>query len=308
MIDIRLRTKVADAAVKELAGRVLGHRDYDLLLTGPTWVRMPDNRPLCVYLPGALTAACTDDVYQILHGLKGFTTDNRGAASGTRRIRAGSGTTPTTRTRSVPVASSVVGAVDPIGQSRYCRLTAWTGRNLPQWQALQPFLQQIAEHFRQYVPDRYAAQQARAAASHPAWIVPGTPFSTITVNNTYPTGVHTDKGDLDEGFSSIAVLRRGTYTGGQLIFPQYRVAADLHDGDLILMDAHQWHGNVPVTCACGSRPNGPCKTCGAERISVVSYYRTKITTCGSPAEEAARATALRERHQHPTTAGAPDGQ
>ena len=116
-------------------------------------------------------------------------------------------------------------------------------------------------------------------------MVPGTPFTTITVNNSYSTGCHTDKGDLDAGFSTITVLRRGAYTGGVLVFPEYRAGADMGHGDLILMDAHDWHGNTQLHCRCGQPMNGPCDTCGSERISIVSYFRTKLTKCGSPGEE-----------------------
>lgn len=292
MIDLRLRTRVADAAVRELAGKVLGPRDYDVLLTGPTFVRMPDNRPLCAYLPGALSAYAADPAtYEILHSLRTHRSSNRGLASGTRRVYRGTGEAKSSRSDSVPIPSTVIGAVDPMGQRVYCRLTSWTGRNLPQWEQLQPMLQAVAEALATHVPARYAAQLAQAESSDPAWVVPGTPFTTVTVNNSYPTGVHVDKGDLDEGFSTIACLRRGEYTGGQLVFPQYRAAVNLADGDLLLMDAHQWHGNVPIVCACGNRLNGPCKTCPAERISVVSYFRTGITGCGTATAEAARAEA-----------------
>lgn len=191
------------------------------------------------------------------------------------------------------VASTIVGAIDPMGQTKACRLTAWTGQNLPQWQQLIPLLQAVALEQLHYVPDRAEAQHQAAAAAHPAWVVPGTPFTTITVNNTYPTGVHTDKGDLDAGFSAITCLRRGSYTGGRLVFPEYRVAVDLKHGDLLLMDAHQYHGNTALVCACGTEPNNFCRTCGAERISVVSYFRTKVTECGSPDEELRKATGVR---------------
>lgn len=303
--DMRLRSRVADDGVREIAGRVLGPADYDVLLTGggPVRLRQPDNRPLCVFLPGALTPAVTPEVYDVLHSLKQFTSSNRGLASGTRRLRRGGPDTPATRTETVPIASVLLGSVDPIGQTRYCRTTSWTGRHLPEWETLHPFLREIGQHLATHVPDRYAAQMARVAQSDPAWIVPGTPFSTVTVNNTYPTGVHTDKGDLDEGFSTIACLRRGTYTGGQLVFPAYRVAVDMREGDLILMDAHQWHGNVPIVCQCGTTLRGPCPTCHAERISVVAYYRTKIATCADPDTEQLKAvTASDARHTTPTGA------
>ncbi len=294
MIDLRLRTRIHDDAVRELAGRVLGPRDYDLLLTGsgPVRLRMPDNRPLAIYLPAALTGVFTEHVYEILHSIRVHTTSNRGMASGSRRLRRGGADTPATRSETIPVPSTVLGSVDPLGQTRYCRLTAWTGRHLPEWETLHVPLRRIGELMAEHVPDRHAAQLARAQATDPNWVIPGTPFSTITVNNTYPTGVHTDKGDLDEGFSSIACLRRGNYTGGQLVFPSFRVAVDMKEGDLILMDAHQWHGNVPIVCPCGTQLNGPCTTCASERISIVSYFRTKIEQCGTPAEEEQRAADL----------------
>lgn len=306
MISLRLRTKLSDDAVKTLAGKVLGPADYDVLLTGAVFVRQPNGQPLCCYLPGVLTEAMSDDVYAVLHSLKGQRTTNRGLASGTRRMHRGSGDQLSTRTEARPIASTVIGSVDPMGQSLYCRLTAWTGRNLPQWETLHPLLRAIGDQFRQHVPDRYAVQAEHAARTDPAWVVEGTPFTTVTVNNSYPTGVHTDKGDLDAGFSTIACLRRGEYTGGQLIFPQFRVAADLHHGDLILMDAHQWHGNVPITCSCGSKLNGPCAECGAERISLVSYFRSQMTGCGNPSAEQAKALELAERRSKLAEPPAPE--
>lgn len=290
--ELRLRSRVSDAAIREsLAGKVLGAADYDLLLTGPARLVKPDGRVLCVYLPGALAAQATDvATYDVLHSLRTSVTKNRGAASGTPRVR----TDGVKRSYAAETPSVAIGSMDPAGQQRYCRQTSWTARNLPHWQQLHPFLRAVAGHLSEHVPDRYANQATQAAASDPAWIVPGTPFSTITVNNTYPTGVHTDKGDLDAGFSTIGCLRRGTYTGGQLVFPAYRAAVDMHDGDLLLMDAHDWHGNTTITCACGEARRAACETCGAERISVVSYFRTKIAQCGTPDEEYDRAVRLRE--------------
>jgi hypothetical protein len=291
VLDIRLRSKVGKQELELKLGKILGPADYNVLLTGATRVRQPDGRLLCVYLPGALAGEVgAPGVYEVLHGLRTETSTNRGLASGTQRIASQQ---KRSYARSVP--STAVGALDPMGQMRYCRLTAWTGKNLPQWETLHPLLRAVAGHLERHVPDRYAAQLDYAHRSDPAWIVPGTPFSTITVNNTYPTGVHTDKGDLDAGFSTIACLRRGHYTGGQLVFPEYRVAVDMADGDLLLMDAHQWHGNVALICACGRQPNGYCKDCQAERISVVSYFRTKIADCGSPEEERQRGSAHHER-------------
>ena len=120
------------------------------------------------------------------------------------------------------------------------------------------------------------------------------PWTTVTVNNTYPTGVHKDQGDLDEGFSNLAVLRRGDYAGGHLTFPRYRVAVNMQDGDLILMDAHEWHGNTQMRLDSED----------AERISVVLYYRTNMITCGTAEEEIehAKRTASKALGIEPTAA------
>lgn len=293
---LRLRSQVAESAIAEaLAGKIPGDADYDVLLTGPARIVKPDGQPLCIYLPGAMREFTQDpEVYGIFHGLRSQMTDNRGKASGTRKLLSTNGT----RYRTMPVPSAMIGAADSQGTTKYCRLTAWTGQHMPEWERLQGFFQGVAWHMAQHVPDRYAAQLGHAEQTDPAWVIPGTPFTTVTVNNTYPTGVHTDRGDLDEGFSSIAVFRRGEYAGGRLLFPGYRVAADLHDGDLILMDAHEWHGNTPIVCACGERPLGPCRTCSAERISVVSYFRTRMTRCGTADEELHAAQVFRERKLH----------
>jgi hypothetical protein len=291
VIDIRLRSKVSQQELDEKVGKIITDSDFNLLITGEVFVRKPDGKPLCVYLPGALTDLMTDEVYKILHSLRVSRTDNRGLASGTPRATRGT----QNRARAMLVPSAIIGAVDPGGVYKYCRQTAWTGKNMPQWQALQPLFQGVARHLQEQVPGRYEAQMDEVRATEPEWIIPGTPFSTITVNNTYPTGVHTDKGDLDKGFSTIACLRYGEYTGGTLVFPEYRVGVNMKHGDLILMDAHEWHGNTAIVCPCGNKLKRNCETCPAERISVVSYLRTKITQCGTMEQEKARAVKHREK-------------
>jgi hypothetical protein len=304
--ELRVRTKVPDRDMEDRAGKCPGDADYDVLLTGPAKVVKLDGRPLAVYLPAAVAAELDKPgIYGILHELHANVSRNRGLASGSPRFRSRQ-----TRSYTRPVSSAIIGAIDPGGQQRYCRLTSWTGTHLPQWQALQPLLAAIAGRLAEHVPDRYAAQLAEADRTDPAWVVPGTPFTTVTVNNTFSTGTHTDRGDLDAGFSTICCARKGHYAGGRLVFPQYRIAADLGHGDLMLMDAHEWHGNTLITCPCGT-PNhddnrrehyGPCTTCGAERITLVSYFRTKLTTCGSPADELRRADAYRDHAEQAAAA------
>lgn len=296
MIEARLRTVTSDAEVKAKIGHILGPEDFNLVATGPARLLTPRGDVLAVYLPGVLSDVLGAQ-YETLHGLRGIITDNRGAASGAKFIKRGD----QRRIRSRRVASALIGAVDPGpavsrtgGRLPVCRLTAWTGRHLPEWEALTPLLQAIAGHLADQVPDRSAAQWHAARNTHPDWVVPGTPFTTVTVNNTYATGVHKDAGDLPEGFSTLAVLRRGQLTGGHLVLPRYRIGFDMGDGDLLLFDAHEWHGNAMLGCAHrDGHALGPCPQ-GCERISLVTYFRTKLQACGSGSAEAAKATAHME--------------
>jgi hypothetical protein len=290
MIELRLRTRAHPDTLAQQTGRLLDDNDYGLLLTGPARVLKPDGRPLAVYLPGQLRPVLDahPDIATVLYSLR-LKTDNRGLASGSRRRTAGGQTR--SRTRRVP--SMIVGAVDPMGQQVYCRLTAWTGTHLPEYQTIGLLLKEMAAGFAQHVPDRHAAQAAYVERTEPEWVVPGTPYTTVTVNNTYATGVHQDAGDLEAGFSCLAVLRRGHYAGGRLVFPEWRVAVDMHHGDLLLMDAHDWHGNTRIHCPHAEEMAvRTCATCEGERVSVVAYYREKMEQCGTADAELDRATQL----------------
>ena len=277
LAEIRVRTKTPKTELEQKVGKVLRESDYNIRCTGPTKVAMPDGRPLLVYLPGVMSGQSHTDAYDVLHTIQGE--GNRNLASGAPSFQTGN------RTRFKPGKSSIIGNIDPLTSVPYCRTTAWTGRNAESFASLFPFFREVEAQFAQYVPDRYAAQKARADSPHPDWMVGGTVFTTLKVNNTYPTGVHTDKGDLDAGFSCLTTWRRGDYTGGHLTFPEWRISVDLQDGDLILMDAHQWHGNTLMNLVSND----------AERISLVLYYRTKMLACGSPEEEIEKEVTAKKR-------------
>lgn len=281
LTKVKMMSKLSDEEVRAMEGKMVRDEDYDVLLDGPSMVIEPglSREPLVVYLPGVLKGEA-EEAYPFLTKIRDKT-DNRGAASGTERVQTSARTT-----RAKRVASSVLGSMDPMGgRFPYCRLTAYTARETDDWHEMRPLFQAIAGYFKEYVPHRYAAQVEECEQTDPDWVIPGTPFTTITVNNTYPTGIHTDKGDLDKGFSTLATIHRGEWSGGRLVFPQYRVGINCGDGDLCLMNAHEFHGNTAIICKCGRNLDEACPECGAERISVVSYFRTKMVNCGSMSVE-----------------------
>lgn len=290
MLTFRARDKMPDDYVAQMEGKFVSEDDISVVLTGPAKLLKPDGTPLAVYLPKAISPELREQSYPILHSLKGSYTSNRGMAAGGARVKG-----PSARSYAKEVDSAMIGSSDPQGQRRYCRLTAWTRDSWEDWKGLWPLLNEIAKQLAENVPDRYANQARKAQQTSPEWVIPGTPFTTVTVNNTYSTSVHTDKGDLDEGFSTLVVFRSGEYKGGWLCFPAYRVAVDMQDCDLLLMDAHEFHGNTKFDPEPERAPNGILREDpGFERISVVSYFRTKMTECGTAADEAQRAQTYAE--------------
>tara|TARA_R110000824_G_scaffold146625_3_gene315637 strand:- start:345 stop:1253 length:909 start_codon:yes stop_codon:yes gene_type:complete len=290
LVEIRLRSKISDEELEDKVGKILTEKDYNVLLTGASKVVKPDGKLLCIYLPQSIPQKLNDLAYPVLHEIQG-TTDNRGLASGSKRVqRDGS-----RYSRANSIKSSLIGYFERQGgRFPFCRTTAWTGSNAEKFREIFPLFKHLESEFKQYVPDRYARQKRRAEATEPEWVIGDMPWTTVTVNNTYPTGVHKDQGDLDEGFSNLAVLRRGDYVGGHLAFPRYRTAVNMQDGDLILMDAHEWHGNTQMRLDSED----------AERISLVLYYRTNMITCGTAEEEIehAKRTASKALGIEPTAA------
>jgi hypothetical protein len=136
-----------------------------------------------------------------------------------------------------------------------------------------PFLQSLNRGFKELLPWRYGNQRTAADKLYPRFLVPETVFTTITVNKNFRTAAHFDAGDLSSGLSNLLVLsNNGKYSGGYLVFPEYRVAVDVRPGDLLLVNNHEiLHGNTPIVL------EDPT----AERISLVCYFREKMLELGS---------------------------
>jgi hypothetical protein len=82
----------------------------------------------------------------------------------------------------------------------------------------------------------------------------------------YQTTVHEDKGDDAEGFGNLAVIEHGKYKGGETCFPQYGIGVDIRMYDIIYMDVHQPHANLPIEL----------ESKDAKRLSIVCYLRKSI--------------------------------
>jgi len=282
-MKIQLRGQVPASKVAERLGTYCTPEDYDFMLTGPATVYSGAGQLVAVYVPNAVPEEIAACAKPPLRSLRNRSTDNRGAYAGGRKVQQKKDGTISRSTRSRNMRSITVGFLGPSGgRFPYCRQTPLVRDEPEAWLQVLPLAQHVAGLFAQHVPKRYAAQAEKAAETSRDFVIPGTPYTTITVNNTDAGCIHTDAGDFKAGFGCISVHREGAFTGYELVFPEYRFAVDMQDGDVLFFDPHAYHGNTE--CVADGKAG-----VDYERISCVYYYRTRVELCGTAAEEHAKA-------------------
>lgn len=271
----------------ELLGRHLTAADVDQIVTEDADVYL-DNQIVARFRRKVLSPDASQKAYLVLREIES-TTKNRGTATGNwakskgTRYQKSDGTLSNFRAvpRGYEVISNVIGNFDRYVRTPFCRQTSYNLKHRAQFEQVIPFLASCSNAYQVIDPARFQVQADRNKKTHPAWVIPGTQFTTITVNKNWQTAVHTDQGDFKGGLSCITALRGGEFTGCELAFPHLRVAFDLQNGDLLCFDSHHMHGNLPLKGQMGK----------FERVSLVLYVRENMWRCKSPSEEIAQAKA-----------------
>lgn len=182
-----------------------------------------------------------------------------------------------------PISNPVKSYMAGFNYDRYRKLgvpTGFTARFPESWQCAVPFFDAIGDAFREAMPD-VAEHMYGWCTTHrvsPYYTIGSTCFSTVAVNVNYDSCYHFDRGDLPSGYSTLtAVEVGGKYAGGHLVLPQYGVAIDVRDGDLLTNQSHlDLHGNLAVE---------PLVS-GAKRVSFVTYLKKKLMHATNKADDA----------------------
>jgi Oxygenase domain of the 2OGFeDO superfamily len=272
-----------DADVDALPGTYLYRPHYDRVIRDSTTVLKPDGSPLLVYAQDVLPQALCRAVFNSFKGVRIHLTDNRGFAAGGqsfRRERADGSLSRTVRWRRM--RSDVLGFLDRDSRNPYCRMTTFARDNFAVFKAAQPLVTAVDAIFREFAPERWQAQRQFVDTLAPAFVIPATVFTSVTVNRSERTACHTDDHDYRPGLGVMSVLEGGQFYGGELIFPKYRTAVDMRTGGVCLADVHEQHGNAPLL---GHR---------FVRLSFVFYAREQMDVCGTVEEERRRAARLAE--------------
>lgn len=151
--------------------------------------------------------------------------------------------------------------ITPSVMVRQCRFNM---DNPEKYKKTIPLIKDIDELYAKLTPEQYKLQRRKANQTY--FKIPGTSFTTITTNINFQTSIHRDKGDDEEGFGNLAVIERGEYTGAETCFPQYGIGVNVRSGDILFMDVHQPHANLPIHK----------KEKDAIRLSIVCYLRKNV--------------------------------
>jgi hypothetical protein len=163
MIDIRLRTKISNDELKQKIGKILTDDDYNILIHKDTTVRGIDGKVIAIFQKNVIPDSVVEQTYETLHELKAYQTNNRGLASGTPRLSKGEGKRSAT---AKSIASAIIGSFDAVGAKQYCRLTAFSGREMDKYKKLFPLFEFIGDEMKRVAPERYNAQMEFVNRTH----------------------------------------------------------------------------------------------------------------------------------------------
>jgi len=172
----------------------------------------------------------------------------------------------------------IIGYMDRTVMMPYCRKTAYTKNEFEKFEKAIPFIKEVDDKYKHLIPEKWEIQNQYVKATDKNYVIEGTTFTTVTINKDFQTAVHKDAGDLKQGFGNLSCYKTKGCKGGYFVLPQWKIAFDLDNCDLLLVDVHQWHGNTPLI-----KENED-----DERISFVMYYREKTIKCLSPSKELER--------------------
>jgi hypothetical protein len=205
------------------------------------------------------------------------------------------GSTVSKMTINQPVWSNTIGFFNARigkGVNDPCRMTRFTSKFFDKYTDGLPYIQELSNQYKLLHPEAFKSQFDRIKLS-PSYQIADTPFSTVTINRNFRTGLHKDKGDYG-GVAVLSVLERGEYNGGVLMMPRYGIGIDIRQGDVLVSDVHQWHCNTELWTTEEQDKNNlllePYFTndknkmiSGSEynfdRISFVCYLREKMIDC-----------------------------
>jgi hypothetical protein len=258
-----------DDKLSKVMNKKLKRSDIKDFIHDDADVYTEDGKLLLRFRKNKLNKENIDNFYENVIDFASLPTTNRGSASGSKNKNVYD---------NPKIMSNIIGYFDKLSPKQKAKIRD-SGNKAPsitvretrfladypdKFKKLVPLITEIDEFYKKLVPENYMNQKKKA--NQTPFRIGNTAFTTVTTNVNYQTTVHTDKGDDKEGFGNLAVIEHGKYKGGETCFPQYGLGVDIRTGDVLYMDVHEPHGNLPIEL----------ETKDSKRLSIVCYLRKSI--------------------------------
>jgi hypothetical protein len=266
---IYVRADIPDEEMEKLKNKLIERSSIKDIIKNDCDVYTEDNILLLKYRKNKLDNKNIDEFYNnVINFAKKSYTTNRGSVCGSNKKNL---------LDNPKVFSNVIGYMDDFSAKqkyllkiqkkkveynvRECRFNA----DYPEkYKNLMPLIQEIDDNYKKLIPENYNKQLKKA--NETLFRISNTSFTTITTNVNFQTSIHRDKGDDEEGFGNLCVIENGEYNGAETCFPQYGIGVDVRNGDILFMDVHKYHGNLPMVS----------KNNDVIRLSIVCYLRHNV--------------------------------
>jgi len=263
-----LRKNMTDEEADNLKNTFLKPSQIDFIIKDDADVYNEEGELLIRFRKNKLTEKKVKDFYDNVIKFAMNVSTNRGIASGSEKKNL---------LDNPKIMTNILGYFDKFGpRQKYIlkqknkkvsvtvRETRFTMDYPDKYAKALPLLQEIDYYYKKYIPQNHKKQCKKA--NETPFTIGGTCFTTITTNVNFQTAVHKDKGDDIEGFGNLVVIEKGKYTGGETCIPQYGVGVDVRTNDILFINVHEWHGNLPI-----EYDNEE-----TQRLSIVCYLREQI--------------------------------
>ena len=265
------RRCVSDSNMEKLSGKQVTKNHLRTIFDMDVDVYTEDGRILARFRKGVLNNKKGQEFYDNVIDFAMINTHNRGELNGVKKGNRRD------ITNNKGVKTNILGYMDGFSPTQKIvlknnnlltplsiRETRFNIDYPEQWKKCLPLIKDINTLYKKLIPSQYKKQNKKAKSL--TFKIPNTAFTTITTNVNVTTKIHKDRGDDVEGFGNLAVIENGEYEGGETCLPQYGVGFNVRSGDILFMDVHEWHGNLPIKL----------KQPDAVRLSIVCYLRTNI--------------------------------
>jgi hypothetical protein len=176
-------------------------------------------------------------------------------------------------TYATSVMSGIAGWYDRYPRIPFGRPTTYTRENPDKFSKAYPYLQSLSKGFEELLPWRYNNQKVASESIDQKYVIPETPFTTITVNRNFRTAAHYDPANMENGFANLCVISKNdNYTGAYLVFPEVGYAVNIRPSDLLFVNNQAGlHGNTELIL----------NDSDAERISMIAFFHEGMLELGS---------------------------